>query len=377
MSNSISSTQRSPEDNSLVYVNSSEQRTEVTTGGVAQPRKRVKTQPFDSVEQLLRAIYEGTFKRLTLKKEELTAMRKSPELKMSEMEEFLVLTSSTDITLDKTRQSMLLCAGLDAPIITSQIQKFVGEVLRRHPAFRANLLAEGLDNHLGGIAENQLVKKLVSQNYTSLSWPEGLEPMKKKEMEQCKANALYCLLLWFRMTRRTSVESIQYYLQVHLWKPTTRRYKTETEWLRVLISTRNPAAASITSELLERQVLKQIQRADTATMAEERAAARMEELVKELGDVRVRLTASQAEVDRLMKELAQENQERTNERAHLKNDYEQLRGQVLRRLKDELSLLDEGLHALRLETPKVHVMIDHAERAIDGLKREMERLRGE
>ena len=56
-------------------------------------------------------------------------------------------------------------------------------------------------------------------------------------------------------------------------------------------------------------------------------------------------------------------------------DYEKLRGQMIRRLKTEIELLDEGLHALRLDEPKIHVMDDHAERAIGGLKKELERLK--
>ena len=65
-----------------------------------------------------------------------------------------------------------------------------------------------------------------------------------------------------------------------------------------------------------------------------------------------------------------------NAKAHWKDDYEQLRGQVLRRLNDELPLLVDGLHALRRDPPKVHIMIDHAERAIEGLESEVKRLRG-
>ena len=61
----------------------------------------------------------------------------------------------------------------------------------------------------------------------------------------------------------------------------------------------------------------------------------------------------------------------------MRNDYEDLRGRVLRRLREDTALLEEGLHALRREPPKVHVMEDHAERAIDALKREMGRIRGD
>ena len=64
-----------------------------------------------------------------------------------------------------------------------------------------------------------------------------------------------------------------------------------------------------------------------------------------------------------------------NQIAHLRDDYEQLRGQVLRCLNREVSLLKDGLHAIRQPEPKVHVMVDHAERALDGLEREIAHLK--
>ena len=60
-------------------------------------------------------------------------------------------------------------------------------------------------------------------------------------------------------------------------------------------------------------------------------------------------------------------------KAHWNADYAKLKGQTLRRQREELTLLSEGLHALRCNPPKVHVMIDHVERVIDGLKRDMAR----
>ena len=81
--------------------------------------------------------------------------------------------------------------------------------------------------------------------------------------------------------------------------------------------------------------------------------------------------------EKLKNELQERTQSYQTDIEHLQDDFERMRGNVLRKLKQELSLLEEGLHALKKETPKVHVMIDHAERAIDGLKDEVNRLRGD
>jgi len=60
--------------------------------------------------------------------------------------------------------------------------------------------------------------------------------------------------------------------------------------------------------------------------------------------------------------------------AHLLDDLETMRGTTLRRLTDDVALLREGLHALRRDQPKVHIMVDHAERVIDALTAHIKQL---
>ena len=53
--------------------------------------------------------------------------------------------------------------------------------------------------------------------------------------------------------------------------------------------------------------------------------------------------------------------------AHLEDDLEKVRGDTIRVLTAEIRMLGDGLHALKKDPPKVHVMIDHAERSRDSL----------
>lgn len=64
------------------------------------------------------------------------------------------------------------------------------------------------------------------------------------------------------------------------------------------------------------------------------------------------------------------------EAAHLRDDVELLRTRVLRRLKADVDLLELGLEALRRPEPKVHVMMDSAERVADALRKELKNLQG-
>jgi hypothetical protein len=72
--------------------------------------------------------------------------------------------------------------------------------------------------------------------------------------------------------------------------------------------------------------------------------------------------------------LQAERRDHEHTRAHLQDDFEQLRTRLLRRIKSEVNLLTEGLHALRRDPPKVHVMEDHAERALDALRKAVKEL---
>ena len=66
-----------------------------------------------------------------------------------------------------------------------------------------------------------------------------------------------------------------------------------------------------------------------------------------------------------------------NELAHLRDDLEQLRTRMLRRLKADIDQLEVGLSALRGGEPRVHVIQDRVERVVDALRAELKNLQGE
>lgn len=72
-------------------------------------------------------------------------------------------------------------------------------------------------------------------------------------------------------------------------------------------------------------------------------------------------------LERLELELAQEKEAHRITKVFLTDDIEKLRVKALRNSRENLSLLTEGLHALNRTPPKVHVMIDHAERVIESI----------
>lgn len=345
-----------------------------TTAAENSTKPRSKSPSIESVGELLWSLYGGRFKRSMLKKTELAAMRSNPLPTEAEREQLIGLAKS-DLILDKTRQLMLLSLRIDSST-GSKIRDFAREVLQRHPLFQAESLAGVLNNLPDSATEERAISALIAQELSAVPWPDQSEAMTKQQYSKCKSNAVHCLIIVFRATRGTSLSRILGYLNTYLWAPAARRYKREEDKLAAIVGTRDPAAAAITFGLLQSQIIEQQRLADTAERSVERAAARIEELERKIADLQTSLEQAEAAAERAKAELAAATESHAIAKAHFKDDYEQLRGQMRRRMKEELALLDDGLHALRRDPPKVHVMIDHAERVMDALKGELERLRG-
>ena len=64
-----------------------------------------------------------------------------------------------------------------------------------------------------------------------------------------------------------------------------------------------------------------------------------------------------------------------SDRAHLINDYEILLGHVMRHLDSDIEMLESAQIALSRNPPKVHVMVDHADRVIHVMKKLREKIR--
>jgi hypothetical protein len=324
---------------------------------------------------LIRESYRGKRKRLNVTRAALDELQSGLKLEAANRED-LVRLSASDKTLERTRELMLLSAErFGNSTLAGIVRDIVGDVLRSHPAFVATALAGVLENLPEALNDDAALQVVASQSYGALRWPDGSALLTKKQAEQCRVNAVCCMLLWLRETRGLSVERVQRLLHAAAWAPAARRQKTDAQKLRALMQARDRAALGIAWSVLEKEVQRHRQDAIAARDAETRAADRAIQIENQLTEVIAQAEAGRAEVDRLTAELQKARQDHENEKAHMRAEYEDLRGRVVRRLRQEVSLLDEGLHALKRQPPKVHVMQDHAERAIDGLKSEIDRIK--
>ena len=115
--------------------------------------------------------------------------------------------------------------------------------------------------------------------------------------------------------------------------------------------------------------------AESAYRREEAVLVREKELRETVLSLQEGIEQRDHKISTISKALHDEQENHKSTRTHMQDDFEYLRSRLLRGLKQEVSLLDEGLHAIKREPPKVMVMEDHAERVLEGLKREIGKLR--
>ena len=324
---------------------------------------------------MLRAAYSPIRRRWKPTGTELREMRAGPNLDKTEREQLLDM-AAMDHTLKRTRELMLLgLKRLDGGNRERPVHGFARDILRHHPAYQLKSLQAALE-HPERSDDKHAVQIISNVNYASLPWQEGFT-LSTPQARTCRTNALQCLLLWYRegLSPPLPLERIHYYLHTELWVPSAARRTSESEQVQILIKTRDHAAAAIASSTFQRQAVESRRQADASRAAESRAIAQTRTLEESLTSLEERLKDAQTRLERATEVLNAEQRDRGIERTHLQDDYEKLRGRVVRRLEAELSLLKEGLQALRRDPPKVAVMDDHADRAIDGLTCEIERLR--
>ena len=333
---------------------------------------RTKAPPLKSYADLLRAVYGPARRRWKPTHKEIGEIQGS-KLHSADREVLLDLAAS-DVTLKKTRDLMLFGMNrLDGPSGDRPIRSFVRDVLHRHPAYQSKSLSAALARANVPL-ERRTVHVLTTE---ARRWHERSE-LPKRQANSCLANALHCLLLLHGKDRSSSpsLQDVLGFLREELWISFTKRRTSELDKLRVLVGDRDPYATSIACSGLSGHILElrrqlSVSRASTRELETSLNAVngRLRETKDQLKDANTRRTG-------LDHALGAARESHANETAHLRDTLEKLRSSVVRRLKTELSLLNDGLHALRRDPPKVSVMDDHAERAIDGRTRELERLQG-
>ncbi|MGI9249623.1 MAG: hypothetical protein ACR2PR_00250 [Pseudohongiellaceae bacterium] len=333
--------------------------------------KKSTTRTYESLEDVVRAIYTGQFrrKRLDLGKKELTSIRNSLPLTSTNRDKLLKVAES-DQLLDKTYFLMLLGINNTDSGLSAHIHDFCRDVLMKHPLLESKAMKAVLFDLSEAPARDEAIEMIMSSKCASIVWRSNEKSLTTGQCKKCKLNATRCLLLRFWALSDTTLRDILRLLPVAEPSP-----RNDLEKISILLDC-DMLPASVADNLLEKEMNKYIRDAERAEKKEAQISDRLTEIEQQLIKTEQELDKARSEIQKTSRDLETNRQNHATELSHKKDDYEKLKGRMLRRLKEDLSLLDEGVHALQRDPPKVHVMVDHAERTIDNLKREMELLRG-
>jgi hypothetical protein len=344
-------------------------------GAPTKPGTQAKKPIFQSVAEFLRTAYGSKRKHLAITNADLKAMQAVSKPDAQQRKDLLLLAAS-DRTLERSRELLLLSIDKFAHhSLAGWVGDFAREALQQHPVYQSPALRSALQNLPDAPSLETAIATIAAQPFADLKWPEGTLPLKKSQVETLRLTAVHCFLLSVRGTHGISLARIHYFVHSACWPSTAEDHKNEGRILRTLMLARDRKALGISFSMLEQKVAESVRDVAAARAAEERTRAAIGRLQSELAMMKAQFESERSRNEDLNQRREHELRNHEDEKVQMRNDYEELRGRILRRLREEVALLDDGLQALRKQPPKVHVMNDHAERAIDGLRREIERIK--
>ncbi len=353
-------------------------------GGDSKRKRPARSRRAESVADLIGGWY-GNPKNKALKpptKPQMRAMANAWRLDQTQ-ERSLIELAAADKTLDKTRQLLHLVVGMQEGEIAGALQNFTTQVLRNHPIFCTPSFAEafahtrgapGATDRLEEVKVTRLIHLVMSNDLRPVFPPEKFGRKRQGEMERCRRNAVYCTLMWLYLTGRIRLGPAVDCLREHIWKPAAAQHGSESDMLRAVMGAGGIASASVASGLLEERLRDQAARELAAGAAEGRAGERARDADAKVAEAEVALAEVRRSSRALRAELEKERRLRADEGAAWRDERQRLVGTFLRRLRAEVSMLEDGLRALKRIPPKVGVMVDHGERVLEGLRGEIERL---
>lgn len=340
-------------------------------------KKRVKqSQVVESLASFIAMAYVRKGQRVALKPKTQKLILKNPRLDGPEFDRLSEIARG-DVTLAVARQLMLVTLEVSNPVLKSSLREFIGGVLRSHPAFASDEMRAALNNLAEGPDIGEALSAVAGADYSKdQALPEKLR-RKKAELATLRTNAAYCLALWLAETRGISAEELAGHLFDSLWRPAPKAIQDDTARLRLLTEIRDPQAVGAACETFKLHADQMSRAAGLARRSEAAALEQVRTLSATVEQLKGDAQSKEAQI--VAGERAMEEQRRRYEDSltHLRDDFEKLRSRILRRIREDVSLLDEGLHALRRDPPKVHVMEDHAERAVARLRGEIRELETE
>lgn len=336
---------------------------------VTSNMKRQSNRKLSSLSEFISYAYSRKGQRLKdLSAAEASKIQKRTNIEPGEFEELLSL-SRGDPLLAVPRLLILAGDEFDGyPRVRQQVQKFVLEVVKQHPVYAANDIIPVVLGSCDAMTPTQAMHRIASLDLETLVSLAGLQSAKPKDAEVLRTNSINLLALLLHRTRGQQINKVVGWLYEGYWRVAGRKTGATTEGLVLVTSITEAEHVGVAIASFKAEADENARRVAALQSTIESLQGKIDALQNGLDEAQAQIAARDRVIESTTDALELERSEHANTRSHLQDDRERLRSTIVRRLKDEVALLTEGLQALRREPPKIRVMDDHAERALEGLR---------
>jgi hypothetical protein len=340
--------------------------------GVRSPSRR-KEAAYRNIADWVEYAYSRKGQPVPLKKSGAIELA-SAGVPDQEFWERLPTIAAQDVLLAVPRQILLAMTPYrHITTLWSLAQRICLLALGAHPT--AELLGQAIrDPADDRMTITSLIDAAAALESRQLRDPKKKTPLRKGQVELLRTNAVHTVVLWLVLVRNESQTEVINALFHCIWDKRGRSVRSSQERWRLIGEAKSPEAIGIVCQQYLTHAKEQQDEANRASNAQSKAEQSLQLTAAALEDAQETVRQKEQRIRELLDECSLAKQEHDAAVMHMRDEFERLRTRAVRRLHRELELLQEGMLALQRDPPRVHIMQDHGERAIEGLRQELRAL---
>jgi hypothetical protein len=351
-----------------------EARHDVSTDGSAGSVASEARTTASTLEEFLVSAYSGNLSRHVITAKLAAAISSKTALSEKTLEGLAPQLASDKGLFVSTELIFSLRRLRSWPALAGALRQFLAQALCKHPVFASSSELQAAIANLPDAPPTRAALRLVLQADSGKSMSSvtdaSLSSAALNAASRQKAAAAFIAWLW--ETRDLTLDALIRDLYDVTWEKDLDRLKDDAAaHVRALTGKAGSAALGLVTRILRAETSVHQLAAETARRGEARTRVRNAELEKEASTLRENLRESASKLAILEREIAEMKERHAIAASHSMDDQVRLRGRIVRLLRQETQLLENGLHALRRSPPKIEVMEDHADRVVDALKEEL------
>ena len=328
-----------------------------------------KKNEIENLDALLISIYTGALKRKKLTKKEIAKIQLSASPTSKTVESITQLVK-TDYFLQKTKLALLV-AFLTENNLRTRISNLLIKIISQHPIFQQIEIPDSMYDFCDYSKQQKVIDNFLKIDFYRV-FTEG-EKITPKMYTSCKENTLHCILLIFAIHGVDAKRIIEIMRMCMITKG-AKQTLTGNDRIMFIILSKDPMSVLYEYEIISQDNLRLASDIDNKNIILNKIESEVVALKGTIEDLNIRINEKDASLEVCAKIIKEKEEFLEQTKIIHCDNMVKIKGRMLHRIKSEVRLLENGLIALQRNPPKVDIMIDHAERAISGLKAEIENL---